>query len=319
MKVDTSVGRQSNGWYTIACPFARVKHKGGTDRHPGFGVKINNTGSSHYNCFSCGQAGSFYTLPLKLRSIANYNINEQELTLKVLIKELDGVDLDGEIPIKLDERVDLDPLNPHAFNNIFEDVNLYPQGIEYLASRGITQPTIDKLNIKYDPIEDRVVFTIRDQDKSLYGFVGRSIHSDVEPRVKDYWYNKRHFFLGEDLITGNKPILLVEGVFGYASLIENGCDKLFNCLAALGARVTKEKADKLISIGLPVYILFDNDLAGTVGTFGDGGNVKGIANILYDHLIVYTPEWPDDKKDLEELSYKDIDFIKYNCYPYTKH
>lgn len=317
------VGR--NGyWIQTHCPLAPYRHKKGTDRNPSFGVLINETGASYYKCLSCGSKGRLASLVRTLeflrgedyKGLAN-EAERRELTINLLPFEERYGDVATYQPPE--------PLNEVAYGDLYPSVTGYKAGMSYVTGRGIGADTIELLSIRYDPDEQRVVFPVRDREGGLHGFTGRTVlpsgakprnypTSKNYPKVRDYaGLPKEWLLLGAELVDPTKPVLVVEGLFGYAHLVEIGARAILNPVAMLGAELTQPKANLLMEWDLPTYLLPDNDEAGDTCLFGplvgDGSDDReGGAAIdkLAGNLRLFIPDWPDGKADPDELTMADL-------------
>lgn len=62
--------RTSRSWVVATCPFASVRHGGGQDENPSFGIKIEDGRASKFNCQGCGSKGtSVLELLARLRAL----------------------------------------------------------------------------------------------------------------------------------------------------------------------------------------------------------------------------------------------------------
>ena len=72
------------------------------------------------------------------------------------------------------------------------------------------------LDLRYDPIERRVCFPIRDFTGALVGLHGRAIDKDTTLKYRMYTVYKQKnpmIWYGEHWVDFDKPVLLVESVF----------------------------------------------------------------------------------------------------------
>lgn len=102
---------------------------------------------------------------------------------------------------------------------------------------------------------------------------------------------KKQCILGMHLWKKDKPVFIVEGLFGYLHLISIGADELFNIGATMGANLSDHQAKLLIDYNKPCYILFDNDKAGEKALFGDL-KTKGAIDKLANKIHLLLPKWP---------------------------
>lgn len=326
---DSSQTNIYDNWLVTTCPFAKYYHKNGTDRNPSFGICIVEDAYSYFRCFSCKQRGLLYLLPDKLARAKGKYGGDPAGVLFVLDAEQEAFKQMGLQPPKImdySQKQKPEPVNEYIYSNLFETLEGQPKGLNYLNSRGISLETAQQLNILFDPDEMRVVFPIKDMEGELYGYTGRTIREDWErfnkpplrryPRIKNYGGLKKEWFLlGENFIQAGKPIFVVEGLFGYASLVEKGISQYGSVVACMGSDLSKAQAQTLLKTRSSVYVLFDNDEAGENGLFGTGSS-PGAVGLLYNYCPLYVPEWPKGKTDPDELTLKDIENILINTCAY---
>ena len=165
-----------------------------------------------------------------------------------------------------------------------------------LERRGVSERTCRYLGcgflpphpsgIKHSPLNGRVVFQVRgitEHDASLIPVilthVGRSLNAEQEKKDGKYWsfpffkgleiYNQDNLLLDPEALHQIKQfgLVLVEGFFDAAALIESGC---LNVGALMGSLLTPKQVDRLkfihSRIGIPKIIVFlDRDEAGKKG------------------------------------------------------
>lgn len=311
------ISGRSGYWLNFSCPFAKWTHEKGYDGSPSAGACINENGVSGYKCFTCKKHGRISGL---VRSLEYYNDEKFEgLALKADLADAEYA-FDEFEDFKEPEDILQDPLSEAAYGDLYSKAYKYKRAARYLEDRSISEETAEYLQLGYDPDEERIIFPIRHTDGKLYGFSGRSILADENfpykqyKKVRDYLgLPKRHLILGAELVKDDdKPIFVVEGLFGYAHLFEIHADDYVHPVALLGSEMTKSKADIIKEWNRLTILAFDNDKAGEDGLFGsydkktktyDG---SGAIQKLYDHVPLIVPPWPRDAKDPDELNLKDI-------------
>lgn len=332
-KLDIKTVGKSRDWLVAQCPFAEWTHKKKKDRRPSFAIKINDRGVSGYKCLTCGMQGRTSML---VRELEHYrDIHYPGLALEADMDEVSYEDMSYEDDYEPEKKQLPKPLNEAQYEGIYPNAWDVKEAIDYLSGRGISTATAQKIGLMYDNDDKRILFPIRDDKGSLYGFSGRSVLPSGEkpshyparktyPKVKDYYgLPKKFMLLGAERFTQGKPVIVVEGLFGYASLIEQGVEELANVVAILGSQLTDEKSEVLISWDESVYLMHDNDDGGDLGLFGPldkhgkhrGG---GAVDSLYKQVVLYVPDWPGDKADPDELTLNDIKEIINNTLPYFK-
>lgn len=288
------------------CPFAPYKHKAGADRRPSFAAFPHEDKVSGYTCKACGMKGSIVSMMASLHS-ASGDRRYHELYFRCLeleqgarlFKDYEDIGEDLEPPV---------PLNAAMYGGLYPFADEVPEAFAYINGRGISASTIRKLGICYDEEERRVLFPVKDTSGNLYGFSGRAIYKDPKIKVRDYaGLKKKWLILGSDHWAHGKPVLIVEGLFGYAWLHEIGASDIVNIGAIMGAEMTREKANILKEYDEPVYLLLDNDDGGDKGTYGpDMDCKKGAVAELREYLPLYVPDWPKGKLDEEGNPQEDV-------------
>lgn len=305
-------------WLQAACPFAPYRHERGTDRNPSFGFLVNEQGESYYKCFSCKSKGRISSLVRALEELRD----EQ---YEGLALEADRMDYDYTLPTYEElqaqqEEIVLEALNEAVYGDIYPSVFDCPECHNYLRERNVGKAAAQKMNLRFDPEEQRIIFPVRGREGELYGFTGRTILTPDAwpykryPKVRDYaGLPKEFLLLGAEHVREGLPVLVVEGLFGYANLIEIGATEIVNPVAMLGSELTMYKADLLIDWGMPTYLLPDNDEAGDTCLFGPrAGDASGrrlgggAIDKLKGELPLFIPEWPEGKADPDELTLQDV-------------
>jgi len=252
------------GWLVAKCPFAPWLHEFGEDRNPSFMVHVNPEGYSGFNCFTCRRKGNLSSF---LETLGYFREEDyHRLGSKVLMTETP--DKFGEWDSRVvEEQTVMDPLDASLY------LSMYPLAWEekisrvYLRERGVTQAACTALRLLYDPDQRRVLFPVISPEGDLYGFTGRTVVPGVQPKVRDYaGLRKGLCLLGGHLYKPGLPILLVEGLFALARLTSLGAGKYCTPLAVMGNKLTDAQADILTELDEPVYLLFDEGLAGDTGT-----------------------------------------------------
>jgi hypothetical protein len=278
-KILTALGinadrKNSRGWLPARCPFAPFRHEGGTDRKPSFFVKVEDCGLSAYKCHSCKSHG----------------------TIRHLVASLEDY-----------QRID----DPKVIDEAI-CANMYPLAWEepasrfYLQDRGITQEAAELMRLVYDPDLYRVLFPVRCEEGHLYGWAGRAIYPEDEPKVKNYpGLKKEHRLLGEELWQEGKPAFVVEGLFAYARLISIGAREICNPVAILGSDMSIFQRDLLANHGEPVYLCLDLDSAGEIGTYGSD-RLPGAIQLLKSYVPVMVALYPHDRQDVDLFEFQDV-------------
>lgn len=304
------------GWLQAHCPFAQWTHSKRIDRNPSFGVKVEENGISSYSCYTCKRHGRVSSL---VRSLEKF----RKIKYTGLAFDADVADATRDFNADLSYKIEgIDTITPldEDYADLYDPAYDVKAAREYLEGRGVSKDTAEHLGIGYDPDDRRVVFPVRNGKGELFGYTGRSILDEGDypahysySKVRDYLgLPKRHLLLGAEFVADEPelPILVVEGLFGYAHLMELGADEYCSPVALMGSAMTPGKRDTLIGWGLPVYLVLDNDQGGDIGLYGVVKDLQhvggGAVDQLKDHLPLFIPSWPKDKKDPDELTLSEI-------------
>lgn len=220
-----------------------------------------------------------------------------------------------------------EPLIEEAYEGFWPDAWDVQVAREYLQKRGISEGTSRKIGLLYDDEKRRIMFPVRDRAGGLYGWSGRATYSDARPKVLDYeGLPKRHLLLGEHTWSEDRPLVIVEGLFAYARMVELGVDEFANVGALLGSELTLEKAEIIRTFGGRTFMLVDADEAGDACIFGPVKEVipssdpetadtvirddsKGAITLLKDYVPLFIPAFPEGKTDPDELTLEEVKFM----------
>lgn len=189
------------------------------------------------------------------------------------------------------------------------------------------------------PLNSRLVFQVRGVREEGCGLqpiilshTGRALTTDQEAANGKYWsypfrkgleiYNQDHLLLDEEagLQASTLGLVLVEGFFDAAKLVESGCR---NVGALMGAHITAEQIERLkwirSRIGFPRIVLFlDRDQAGRDGARQIGEQLR------CHHLEVSVFDWdrslpgsaqghtpiPDSIRDPADMSVEQLQSLR---------
>jgi len=303
-------------WLNFPCPYAPWRHSRGKDTKPSAGVEIREGKRSHFHCFTCNTTHDFHELPAHIGRLRGEDLSG--MTRDMVLDEARSVptwDADYD-----EEDEPLEPLSDAAYADLYPPAYQNTMAAEYLEGRDIDEATARLLEIGWDDYEMRVTFPVRDHDGLLYGFTGRTVLEEADypkktyPRIRDYYgLPKRSLILGEHLFERDKPILVVEGLFGFAHLMNIGADRLANIGALMGSEMTDDKATRLIEWGENTYLALDPDAGGDTGMWGTWDSEEGAfrgggaVDKLYQQVPLYIPDWPEDVTDPDQLTLEDVE------------
>ena len=316
------------GWIHVACPYAPWRHSSGVDRSRGFAIKVEVSGVSAFKCPACKAHGRISGIARGL-SILRKVSDHEVATYEAIAREADEYDMLGSKLPGFEEQFAVtepmgDPLDEEAFTGLFEQVADHKEARRYVVSRRISRLIVEKLNIEFDIEKRRIVFPVRDGLGRLYGWSGRTVIPNHEPRILDYaGLPKRALILGEERWRPGYPKFLVEGLIAYARMHEIGAEEIVDIGALLGSNLTEEKATILKKHGCTVIPAMDPDKAGDVCLYGqwrdaaieettgeelspgyfEGG---GLIDILAEELPVALPFFPQGMEDIDDLTLEQL-------------
>lgn len=301
------------GWIPFPCPFAQWTHKGGRDSRASAAALVNPEGKSSFVCKGCHHHGTIGRL---INLLASFRSDD---SIRPLMVEADHADANSAIAAGFggfERTLDIEAIEPvdeAQFDGLYEPASDVPAAMNYLEARRIGRDTADLIELKWEPRQRRILFPVRDRAGALYGFSGRAVDPHTEPKIRDYFgLPKRHLILGENRWQAGKPLILVEGLFGFASLVEQRVEFIANIGAMLGAVLTPEKAERVRALDEPTYLLFDPDTGGDMGLFGTVGPdglrdpENGAIAQLQGHVPLFVPEWPEGVGDPDELTFDQV-------------
>lgn len=237
---NVAVHNQSSTEIAILCPFHDNKHS------PSLYINIK---TGLWQCFnpSCGSKGNFRQI-------------YKSLTGKVYGKEWH---LD---PVNLQKQLDMALVTHNAERELSLDSSRIDYGSEEVSlvksmiERGFSKETLQKFEIGYSRIKERVTIPVRNSQYKLIGIIGRSVHEHQEPK---YLYNKG--------LKRGELVFNIQNAKSYDQVIvcEGGLDAIkthqsgfHNVVATLGAKVTSHQVGILRKYFDSIVIFSDQDAAG---------------------------------------------------------
>jgi len=271
----------SDEWVRTSCLFAPWLHAHPEDPKRSMGVSAESGGFSTVRCFNCGEHGGLLEAVQKLRQLGFVPLGSWEDIATLIVKETE--DFTVESP-KLDIKPDQVIPFPEEYLNGFWHPYHQKEGYLYLKSRGIDMKMIDELDIRWDPLEKRVCFPIRDAQQRLVGLRGRAVNKDVDLPYKAYRWNKIYnpqVWYGEEWVDPDHPVVLTEGIFDALSVYR----VYKNVMSPLSAAVSKKRLDHNLSAFVSgIIIMFDSDIGGQKGAqmIMNHFNDRPICNVVLD-------------------------------------
>jgi DNA primase len=271
------------------CPFHR-KADGSYERNPSFAM---NTSSGLWFCHSCKSHGNLRTF-LSSLGVSPLIIDRR---YKAVIEEV--ARHRPRPPDHLRPKLLSDDPLPESLLGIFDKC---PVALE---EEGFSDETMQAFDVGFDDLHMRITYPLRDLSGSLIGISGRTV-IDENPRYKTYddeyhaWdlpartLDKRtvlwniHELYPSALFGGLESITLVEGFKACMWLWQAGIKTV---AALLGSYMSTEQQWILEHMGVPVYLMLDNNAAGEKGR---DYIAPILAKSLSVRIVEYEEEQPSD-------------------------
>lgn len=210
------------GWVKSDCPMAPFTHANFKDTNPSFGVSIDPSRVSQYNCFTC-HSGNMEELVQKLEMYRQQNPSKAHRydikTARELLEQEEVTVQALEEYAEFGENENTFQEWPAYFINSFQSVVFSKAAMDYLTGRGITMAQIEKHDLRYDAQREMIVHPYRNVYGLLAGARGRSINEGVKGHKKHYDYtwnkvNNAHLvWYNEPALETDQPLVIVEGQF----------------------------------------------------------------------------------------------------------
>lgn len=222
------------GWVLCTCPM--VWRHGGK-RSEAFAVSVSPKKRSRVKCLSCGYSGDLrdvmFDVSFELKKHEEfrprYNL---ALAASMINSEFVDMDIDvAHIPEYDEPVLKMEVMFPEQWLTSFQKIQKFPKAMHYCAGRGLSPQVLLDLDVRYDPLQERVCFPFRNKKNELMGLQGRYIgnlptkddkHDEVGIlRYFQYGYQghrNSHVWLGEEKLNLDMPVVTCEGPFDYAKI-----------------------------------------------------------------------------------------------------
>lgn len=246
------------GWVLATCP---MLWKHGSEPSMAFAVSTNPKKKSRCKCLSCGYSGDLTDLLLDLRfglrkAPEFANRFQLQLAAPIVAAEFEEMELtasdipDFEAKSKSEQHV-----FPTSWLASFQPISMFPEAVAYCMGRNIMKATLLDLDVRYDPIQQRVCFPFRNFKGELMGLQGRYIgkgkvktdkHDEGFLRYFQYGYRGKrnmHVWMGENTINFDAPVVLCEGPVDYARIYQHYENVLASFTSGLSFTKVKRISD----------------------------------------------------------------------------
>lgn len=236
------------------------------------GINLDKRGA---NCFNCNWHGSVFKLTKELSGT---------------VVRLDG--LGGPDNTDAPKVVDL-PAEFELLAGIKPSDFGYGALVAYARKRGVEQADLVRYHIGgalSGSMADRIIFPVF-YDVELYTYLGRTIHTNVEPRYKNAYQATRAIW-GLQPASADSWLILSEGILKAIAMdrVVEGCNA-----ASLGNNLSEFQLDQIETAGYKqVLIIPDPGIAGLTGLYKTGDALAGRG------VSMWFP-WPLPLKQADEV------------------
>jgi DNA primase len=274
------------------CPFHR-KADGSEERNGSFSMNKYN---GLWYCHSCHESGTIRSF-LSRVGVSDYAIKEWGPVIESAAKAMPP----GREPLK--PIAATGEILEESFLGLFDAI---PKEIlndpEHLAD--FDPELLRRFDIGFDSFHQRITYPLRDLQGQLIGISGRSLGKGARYKLYDKEYEhwglrargteKRviiwnaHQVEAQLAITtdpSSQYLVIVEGFKGCMKVVQAGIE---NTIALLSSHPTEEQIDWIRRMDVPLYLMFDNDEAGLLGTLAAGNalprGLHSVNVVSYDAL-----------------------------------
>lgn len=270
-----SSGRRT-GWVEARCLLAPWRHEKGTDQNPSFGVRVE-PGDGRVHCFSCGYSGRQTDLVLDLMALTRGQPFDGDLAAAFAAAQgaasLAPLALAEPEPEPADET----PW-PDWWLDSFKGAAMSEDALAYLKAREggpIPLAITLRLDLRWDANRRRILFPLRDSEARFRGAHGRATIPAAKPKYLAYTMagriTARDVWLGETHLEWDRPVVIVEGPFDLARVLQ----VYRNAVASCGAGAISAAKAKRLGLASRIVTLYDADKAGDQARYRAEGLFKG--------------------------------------------
>ena len=280
------VGETGND-FLCYCPFHSNRHTSS------FSVSREK---GAFICFnpSCGEAGTLQELVKRVM-----NKNEYEAMRFISSKEAEALENFDEL---LSEAMEDKPVFEEFSQETLDRLHagMSKEAVEYLASRGINQESIDHFSLGYSASMNMVITPVHSPDGTPIGLVGRSIEGKAFKNSTNLPKSKTLFNIHRAKKIGDH-VIVVESNFDAIRVHQAGFP---NVVATLGGFLSIEQQNLLNRHFNKITVMTDADLAGReLGqSIVNKLKFKDLLWASYEYGKIY----PHDAKDAGDMTDEEI-------------
>ena len=280
------VGETGND-FLCYCPFHSNRHTSS------FSVSREK---GAFICFnpSCGEAGTLQELVKRVM-----NKNEYEAMRFISSKEAEALEnFDELLSEAMEEKPVFEEFSQETLDRLHAGMS--KEAVEYLASRGINQESIDHFSLGYSASMNMVITPVHSPDGTPIGLVGRSIEGKAFKNSTNLPKSKTLFNIHRAKKIGDH-VIVVESNFDAIRVHQAGFP---NVVATLGGFLSIEQQNLLNRHFNKITVMTDADLAGReLGqSIVNKLKFKDLLWASYEYGKIY----PHDAKDAGDMTDEEI-------------
>jgi 5S rRNA maturation endonuclease (ribonuclease M5) len=213
------------GWILGTCPM--LWNHGGSESDA-FGVSFSDKKKSRCKCLSCGYSGDLTDLLFDVRDgLRKHPAYASRFDLKlasaIVSSEFESMELLAEdIPDFEAHEPKTEVVFPESWLATFKRAVDFPQALGDMTKRGIRPETVEALDVRFDAVQGRVCFPVRDFNGRLMGLQGRKIMKNPSSLTYNQYgykgFRNMNIWMGEHELDLDKPVVLCEGPFDFAKI-----------------------------------------------------------------------------------------------------
>lgn len=260
----------------------------------------NDNYKGYWRCWVCGHKGDIFDLIAHFEQVSrkeawrNFNLegSEEDYTDLGPILQLERNNWDKAQKVKINPPIEL-PMNFRPLSSFSTD----NAGYRYAVYRGITPDLMDKFDIRYNAMMQRIIFPIKHRGEYV-GWQARAISNEMTPKLlSSQGFKKSLCLYNFDNVADAKSVMIVEGP------IDAIKGHTHNAVALLGKTMSEDQYKLLLRLKYLKEVLIALDPDAEKEAYELGRKLYGIWSIRMLRL--------PQGKDIGDSSPEDIEhYIK---------